>query len=72
MSPRQRAARGRAAASRPVASVDPVELEVDGLLVRLARKRVKNINLRVHRSGGFVEVSAPAYVRDRDIERFVR
>lgn len=45
---------------------------MDGLLVRLARKRVKNINLRVHRSGGFVEVSAPAYVRDRDIERFVR
>ena len=72
MSPRQRAARGRASASRPVAPVEPVELVVDGLVVRLARKRIKNLNLRVHRGGGFVEVSAPAYVRDRDIERFVR
>ncbi|MFR3090758.1 MAG: YgjP-like metallopeptidase domain-containing protein [Eggerthella lenta] len=72
VSPRQRAARGRASASRPVAPVEPVELVVDGLVVRLARKRIKNLNLRVHRGGGFVEVSAPAYVRDRDIERFVR
>ena len=72
MSPRQRAARGRASASRPVAPVEPVELVVDGLVVRLTRKRIKNLNLRVHRGGGFVEVSAPAYVRDRDIERFVR
>ena len=72
VSPRQRAVRGRASASRPVAPVEPVELVVDGLVVRLTRKRIKNLNLRVHRGGGFVEVSAPAYVRDRDIERFVR
>lgn len=50
----------------------PVELEVDGLTVHLTRKRIKNLNLRVHRSGGFVEVSAPFHVRDRDVERFVR
>ena len=50
----------------------PVELVVDGLVVRLTRKRIKNLNLRIHRSGGFVEVSAPTYVRDRDVERFVR
>ncbi|MFQ8868201.1 MAG: YgjP-like metallopeptidase domain-containing protein, partial [Eggerthella lenta] len=65
MSPRTRPPRARA--TQP-----PVELLVDGLVVRLTRKRIKNLNLRVHRSGGFVEVSAPAYVRDRDIERFVR
>ena len=51
---------------------NPVEIVVDGLAVRLTRKRIKNLNLRVHRSGGFVEVSAPAYVSDRDVERFVR
>ena len=51
---------------------EPVELVVDGLTVRLTRKRIKNLNMRVHRSGGFVEVSAPTYVRDRDVERFVR
>lgn len=67
MSPRARSARSQAQASQP-----PVELVVDGLVVRLTRKRIKNLNLRIHRSGGFVEVSAPTYVRDRDVERFVR
>ena len=67
MSPRARSARSQAQASQP-----PIELVVDGLVVRLTRKRIKNLNLRIHRSGGFVEVSAPTYVRDRDVERFVR
>ena len=67
MSPRARSGRTQAQASQP-----PVELVVDGLVVRLTRKRIKNLNLRIHRSGGFVEVSAPTYVRDRDVERFVR
>lgn len=67
MSPRARSGRTQTQASQP-----PVELVVDGLVVRLTRKRIKNLNLRVHRSGGFVEVSAPTYVRDRDVERFVR
>lgn len=67
MSPQARSVRTRTQASQP-----PVELVVDGLVVRLMRKRIKNLNLRIHRSGGFVEVSAPMYVRDRDVERFVR
>lgn len=67
MSPRVRSGR-----TQPQASQPPVELVVDGLVVRLTRKRIKNLNLRIHRSGGFVEVSAPTYVRDRDVERFVR
>lgn len=67
MSPRARSGRTQTQASQP-----PVELVVDGLVVRLTRKRIKNLNLRIHRSGGFVEVSAPTYVRDRDVERFVR
>ena len=49
-----------------------VELDVDGLTVRLTRKRVKNLNLRIGRPGGCVEVSAPTYARDQDIVRFVR
>lgn len=48
------------------------ELFVDGLSVRLTRKRVKNLNLRIARTGEHVEISAPLHVRDRDIERFVR
>lgn len=67
MSPRARSGRTQTQALQP-----PVELVVDGLVVRLTRKRIKNLNLRIHRSGGFVEVSAPTYVRDRDVERFVR
>ena len=53
-------------------AMQPVEFEVDGLTVRLSRKRVKNLNLRVPRGGGLVEVSAPAYMRTADVERFVR
>ncbi|HIY83715.1 M48 family metallopeptidase [Rubneribacter sp.] len=49
-----------------------VELEVDGLVVRLARKRVKNLNLRVRRPGGEVEVSAPLRLPEREVVRFVR
>ena len=53
-------------------AMQPVEFEVDSLTVRLSRKRVKNLNLRVPRGGGLVEVSAPAYMRTADVERFVR
>lgn len=48
------------------------ELVVDGLPVRLVRKRVKNLNLRIRRQDGEVEVSAPFHVCDVDVERFVR
>lgn len=56
----------------PARVAEPVELEVDGLVVRLTRKRIKNLNMRVHRSGGFVEISAPVHVGDGEVMRFVR
>ena len=56
----------------PARVAEPVELEVDDLVVRLTRKRVKNLNMRVHRSGGFVEISAPVHVGDGEVMRFVR
>ncbi len=49
-----------------------VELAVDDLVVSLTRKRVKNINLRIGRPDGQVEVSAPLHVRDQEVERLVR
>lgn len=45
-------------------------LEIDGIVVRLARKRVKNINLRV-RSTGEVTMSAPVWVSDAEVRSFV-
>ena len=51
------AARRRGGAAAPA----PTTLEVDGLPVRLVRKRIKNVNLRV-KTDGQVEVS---FVRER-------
>lgn len=48
-----------------------VELNVDGLVVHLTRKRVKNLNLRIRRPGGEVEISAPLRLSEREIIRFV-
>lgn len=62
----------RAGRRAPARVAEPVELEVDGLVVRLTRKRIKNLNMRVHRSGGFVEISAPVHVSDGEVMRFVR
>ncbi|MEG0324167.1 MAG: SprT family zinc-dependent metalloprotease [Raoultibacter sp.] len=47
------------------------EFEVDGMKVVLTVKRIKNVNLRV-KPGGFVAVSAPPWIQDRQIEAFVR
>ena len=46
-------------------------LEVDGLPVRLVRKRIKNVNLRV-KADGQVEVSAPLHAADAFVASFVR
>lgn len=46
-------------------------LVVDGLLVEVTRKRMKNVRLRV-RTDGTVVASAPYHVSDAEIERFVR
>lgn len=47
-------------------------LEVDGLPVRLVRKRVKNINLRVLPPDGRVVVSAPLRASEQMVEALVR
>lgn len=66
------ASAGRRAPQRRGPVAEPVELEVDGLAVRLVRKRVKNINLRVKAPDGRVEVSAPPRASDAVVAAFVR
>ncbi len=45
---------------------------VDGIEVRLSRKRVKNLNLRISRDGSHVDVSAPSWVSEDEVRGFVR
>ena len=47
-------------------------LLVDGIEVRLSRKRVKNLNLRISRDGSHVDVSAPSWVSEDEVRDFVR
>lgn len=47
-------------------------VDVDGIEVRLSHKKVKNLNLRIARDGGHVEVSAPAWMREAEAIDFVR
>lgn len=47
-------------------------IDVDGLPVRVVRKRIKNINLRIKPPEGEVVVSAPVRVRDAEIEGLIR
>ena len=46
-------------------------LHVDGIEVRLQRKKVKNLNLRIARDGGHVDASAPAWMAPADVADFV-
>lgn len=48
------------------------ELDIDGFDVRITIKRVKNMYMRVKPPEGRVEITAPYYVHQRDIEKFVR
>lgn len=45
---------------------------VDGIEVHIVRKRVKNVNLRIARNGSHVDVSAPSWVSDSEVEAFIR
>ena len=45
---------------------------VDGIEARIVRKRVKNVNLRIARDGSHVDVSAPSWVSDSEVEAFIR
>lgn len=45
---------------------------VDGIEAHIVRKRVKNVNLRIARDGSHVDVSAPSWVSDSEVEAFIR
>lgn len=44
---------------------------VDGIEAHIVRKRVKNVNLRIARDGSHVDVSAPSWVSDSEVEAFI-
>lgn len=67
--------RTRRIAPRPEgdrSAADERTLLVDGIEVRLSRKRVKNLNLRISRDGSHVDVSAPSWVSEDEVRGFVR
>ena len=45
---------------------------VGGIEAHIVRKRVKNVNLRIARDGSHVDVSAPSWVSDSEVEAFIR
>ena len=63
--------RSKTTRTRPSAT-STTDLVVDGLAVHVTRKRVKNLNLRIARTGERVELSVPPYASDADVARFVR
>ncbi|MDO5791244.1 MAG: SprT family zinc-dependent metalloprotease [Coriobacteriia bacterium] len=56
---------------KPARAAVPEVLHVDGIEVRLQRKKVKNLNLRIARDGGHVDASAPAWMSPADVADFV-
>lgn len=52
--------------------MQPTELVVDDLPVRIARKKIKNLNMRVKAPDGRIEVSAPLHVSEAAIIGFLR
>ena len=56
---------------KPMRAAAPEVLHVDGIEVRLQRKKVKNLNLRIARDGGHVDASAPAWMAPADVADFV-
>lgn len=68
---RRAGAAGRTRAGARSAA-DERTLLVDGIEVRLSRKRVKNLNLRIARDGLHVDVSAPPWVSEDEVRDFVR
>ena len=56
---------------KPARAMAREVLYVDGIEVRLQRKKVKNLNLRIARDGGHVDASAPAWMTPADVTDFV-
>ncbi len=61
-----------AASGRRARTGERRELVVDGLPVFVARKRIKNVNMRVKAPDGRVEVSVPLSASDAIVASFVR
>lgn len=61
----------QASRRKPARASAPEVLYVDGIEVRLQRKKVKNLNLRIARDGGHVDASAPAWMTPPDVADFV-
>ena len=61
----------QASRRKPARASAPEVLYVDGIEVRLQRKKVKNLNLRIARDGGHVDASAPARMTPADVADFV-
>ena len=61
----------QASRRKPARASAPEVLYVDGIEVRLQRKKVKNLNLRIARDGGHVDASAPAWMTPADVVDFV-
>lgn len=61
----------QASRRKPGRASAPEVLYVDGIEVRLQRKKVKNLNLRIARDGGHVDASAPAWMTPADVADFV-
>ena len=45
-------------------------IDIDGIPIEVTRKRVKHLRIVVYRSSGFVRISSPKRVSDREIYRF--
>lgn len=56
---------------KPARAASPEVLYVDGIEVRLQRKKVKNLNLRIARDGDHVDASAPVWMSPVDVADFV-
>ena len=56
---------------KPARAAAPEVLYIDGIEVRLQRKKVKNLNLRIARDGDHVDASAPVWMSPVDVADFV-
>lgn len=61
-----------ARACAPAPSPSGEIVVVDGIEAHIVRKRVKNVNLRIARDGSHIDVSAPSWVSDSEVEAFIR
>lgn len=67
----ERSSKGARACAPAPSPSDEITV-VDGIEAHIVRKRVKNVNLRIARDGSHVDVSAPSWVSDSEVEAFIR